>query len=645
MLKNIQIKTKIMVVSVAAVLLLIIISVAMFQLYFNQSLRDAEKRNSADLTRIFHEKSNAVFQQMKLSLDTLFTNEALIDAFVKRDRSAVSQYTVDLFSKLKKDYGVRQFQFHEPPAKSFFRVHKPAKFGDNLAGFRFTILNTHKTQAITSGIEIGKGGLGYRVIYPVMKDGTYYGSIELGGSPKPLLEQMEKAYDAEYALGLNNDVYANVKLFSKSKPVSHEGVTYFEFGKEFEPDVFDSYKDGVPHLSTQRDGYHFVVTIPLKDFSGKSIGRLLFFKDAQHLVDAKKAATYKLITIMIVIGLILCGLIYVLLNVSLKPLHAFSAIMSDLSKGGGDLTVHVKSKNNDEVGHMANYFNDFIINLRDIIVQVKDNSESVASGNTQLMATTDEFSATFNEQSEQVNSIATISDEISMEAGQIIASLDENNSNVTLATDKASGGKQKLNIVIEDIQQLQGEMSTLDGTVNSLEEFTGSITNIISVINDIADQTNLLALNAAIEAARAGEHGRGFAVVADEVRKLAERTVNSTTEVESLIKELTAKATMVKDNMTNAKESVNREIDLIGETNILFGELEEAITSVNQSNSIISEAINRQVEQIQVVTDNITSVSTGIEESSQTTNEISRTVNGLQDVAEQLSLLVNQFKV
>ena len=353
------------------------------------------------------------------------------------------------------------------------------------------------------------------------------------------------------------------------------------------------------------------------------------------------------IVIFVLLILMIINAVFSLITVQktvLAPINMFVNTAKNLTSGDKDLTIRLTTKTKDELAELALYFNTFIENVQTIVKEVKEAAQDVASGNNQLAATMEEFSATFSSQAEQVDNIVVDMNVIKNNSEEATNEMSQNLNKIDETTQRTIEGQHKLNNIKNTMLEISDNTKQLSKTIDNLLESSTQIGEILTVINDIADQTNLLALNAAIEAARAGDAGRGFAVVADEVRKLAERTTKATSEIENIISSLQHESEQAAVAMKSADTSVSTGVDVIEETASSFTYVVDGVNDVTNSTHSMMTNFEEQYHTIQDVTDKTQAIASGIEESNVAVNEVTVTVDHLQERTEKLKTLVEQFK-
>jgi len=362
------------------------------------------------------------------------------------------------------------------------------------------------------------------------------------------------------------------------------------------------------------------------------------------------APAFKLRNMIILISTIVTILavsitIYLIRIMVIKKITNLTEITKSIATGDGDLTQRIPITSNDEIGELTTYFNQFIENVHHIVRDVQTSADSVASGTTELAATTEELNLTFNEQSANVTSVASAMEELNATTVEISESSMNALDKARESSEITEDGKQKIAESVRKIEDIMQQTQLLGKTVGNLSASSAQIADILNVIDDIADQTNLLALNAAIEAARAGDAGRGFAVVADEVRKLAERTQKATGEISGIINDFKNETESATKNMAQAETSVNEGVEIMNQTRLVFDNIVSSVGEIEIANSSINGAISEQMTTISSVTAEIQGLASSVEESSNAINEVTQTLSDQEKQAEDLKGLVNRFRV
>ncbi len=422
--------------------------------------------------------------------------------------------------------------------------------------------------------------------------------------------------------------------------------------------VFDEKKMLTGRL-TQENGT--IVTADLPENINIAKERALYFEDAGVtnkvgrvllLVDdtrvkrlLRESLVRMLVQTLAMVGILLAANAFLLHRIVTTPINSAVQALHEIADGDGNLTLRLRADSQDEIGELANVFNRFVKKLQTLVKQIMQSAETLARATDEMNIIAVKTSDGVIKQQTETDQVAAAMNEMSATAQNVAANAAEAANAAQIADKDSNTARQVLANTIASIQKLANDIDSGAQVINELEQDVVNITSVLDVIRGIAEQTNLLALNAAIEAARAGEQGRGFAVVADEVRTLASKTQASTQEIQEMIGRLQSGTSRAVSTMKSSKSSGEQTVAQANKAEVALAQIASSIATINDMNTQIASAADEQTSVTEDINRSLTRIVDIAEDTAKGTDESRTASQRLSELGEAMRRLMSSFKV
>jgi len=381
----------------------------------------------------------------------------------------------------------------------------------------------------------------------------------------------------------------------------------------------------------------------LTEFNEASLQAFYATVEASNTATNNALVTTLTLSAVAIITIVLISASIVLLIT--RNLNMMLVSLKDIASGEGDLTKRITQSSEDEIGDLVHWFNQFMNKLHESINEVVNSIAPLARVSNDLGTMTTKTSEITDEQSRATDEVTRSVDEMFSSVQAVASNASSAAEAAKEADSEAKAGRGVVTQSVESINDLASEVERAANVIGKLEADTENVGTILDVIKGIAEQTNLLALNAAIEAARAGEQGRGFAVVADEVRTLASRTQDSTQEIQRVIEELQSAARSAAEVMSHSQEQAKTSVEQAAKTDASLATITEKVGSITQMNMEIAAATGEQEKVSNNIKTNVDGIRTNANAAVKNVQEVEAASESLLEISNNLRKITGQFRV
>lgn len=679
-----KIKTRLL--TILGILIALMISVPSF-ISYKRAEENLLDRSREEMTFTLEQAQNQITEgkatALKLLAQTVAEMPTIQDSLMFQDRDALLTVTAPLFANLKENIDLNVFHFHLPPATSFLRLQKPAKFGDDLSGFRKTVVQANEKHQAVMGLEKGVAGLSVRAVVPVKYLGKKHaGTVEFGAPINDaLLNVILDHTEGDLSLFIPDGTQFKYQAKTHDRTISEKDYPLLKIAMN---------SDKVSVGRGSRDGIDFMTTsISLQDYSGKSVGVLALQKNIGAILSStKKIALTSIMMGLVALVLIQWFVYYLFVKMIDNPIQEFTGILEAASRG--DLSQEVDTKDisavncsellkcgkkdcsmygkegycweeagsaatniqcpkilsgelkscseckvvfhtavTNEFSELSAYMHSFFSNVRTLVKDINTSSTGLNNSSEILANLSEGMNRDSTDSAERAEGVAAATEEMSSNMNSVAAATEQATANVTMmttATEEISNTVSEIQKATMNAKGITGDavLQAVDISqkVDALGSAAVDIGKVTETITKISGQTNLLALNATIEAARAGESGKGFAVVANEIKELANQTADATGEIKTRIEGIQSSTDVTIKGIKTISDIITK-IDSIVST------IAVSLDEQNATMTELSSNIMQAGEGIGEVSENVAQSSAVSQQISQDISEVHTAVNSI----------------
>ncbi|WP_078410155.1 methyl-accepting chemotaxis protein [Priestia abyssalis] len=652
-----SLSTKLLIILLITSILPLVLSTSMIYTNTTKGFTSLVNENKEAVESAVTNKFDSTFERL-LELSNIYAaDQELITAFKAGNQSSLAEKVQPVFERLQKEHQLEVLEWGTTEGTVFFRGHNPEKFGDDKSDIPAVQQALNGKES--AGFEFGSSGLAVRAFVPIKSGSEIIGTLQTGVDDSFLKDLKHTLH------GVNLDLYDSTGKIVVSSENTNIGKSLADRS------LIDTLQSGKKVSTKSKEAIQ--TFIPMYDpTKSEVIGFISISQDVSFL--NKLSSKITLLSIFLTAAAMIVVMIVVIIfsRSITRPLKQVTSFMGEFSKGNLAASFEGKERQ-DEIGQLSSSITEMKERLKDMVEQIADvsvvikrrstklnqSSKEIKAGSHQVAVTMQGLSAGSESQAHTALELAQIMKDFTAkvheanENGNEVAATANNVFHLTASgkdlMDSSVGQMKKIHSLVED--------SVLK--VQRLDDQSREISKLVQVIQSVSDQTNLLALNAAIEAARAGEHGKGFAVVADEVRKLAGQVSHSIVDITNIVESIQEESKQVTTSLQQSFEQVKAGTDQMTSTGETFEQIKHSLSLMLNKIKVISinlTDITTNTAEVHTSIENISSISeefaAGVEETaasvqqnSSSMEQIASHADSLDQLAKELQVLMEQFKI
>jgi len=618
--------------------------------------KSEKKQLQKDITRSLNVKTEA----LKNIVIAISNNGQVINKMYDEEREEIYKEIAGLYKSLESSGSFKKplIQVVDSLGTSYVKSWDKSAYGAIVTD-RQSVRFVQNNKKSFIGNEVTRGGLMMVATAPLLladeegeEEDEFLGSVDFILRFNNLVFKKNNTKDHRDLLVLVNKKHLETAIYIK-KP-NLVGKYYVDLQKDTINKSFLAGAQKIDLKQLHKDGYvtddkYFYTFEAIKDSEGKPLGIFLLGKpivDVDTSITKTSRAFMTLIGIVVfAILIILVIIIFIIKKIVSQPVQELADVAKELSSGDGDLTKRLAEKSQDEIGKTSHFINSFIEKVQKVVSEVVVSGHQTADDINHITINIEEMNSRMKHERELVDGTTTLSNNVQSLLEHSVNDSIKTVEKVELAVENLDEADKTIAQLVKDVEDMASKEHEMSASLSQLSSEANEVKSVLTVISDIADQTNLLALNAAIEAARAGEHGRGFAVVADEVRQLAERTQKTLAEIHATINVIVQSIMDTGNQMEVNAKAINK---LVDSTNAVEEKIQETVTYIQDASTIAKNSENESkklAETTQNIITNIHNVNEISTQNSDSLQDIGNKAEKLQEGATELNKQLDSFKV